>query len=117
MQFGTIYKDECQLKETLHSFRSAVSFEPTVTYPYIYLATSLSIINQLDEAEKILKLALMKEGDIDEVNYNLSTIYSRKGNFNKAIEYMKECLRIDTNYNNAQKWLDDFINMSKEGNA
>ena len=67
----------------------------------------------LDEAETVLVEALTKEGDIDEVNYNLSLIYARKGNFEEAIKKMKNCIKLDPLYPNAKTWLSDFRNMKK----
>ena len=69
---------------------------------------------RLGECEAILKQALDKEGDIDEVNYNLSLNYARRGNINEAILRMQECIRLDPKYPNAVTWLNDLINLKKE---
>lgn len=68
----------------------------------------------LNEAETVLVEALKKEGDIDEVNYNLSLIYARKGNFEEAIKKMENCVKLDPLYPNANTWLDDFRNMKQD---
>ena len=114
VRIGTIYADQSQISESVKSFRNAVRLNPKVTYPYIFLATELSKLNQLDEVEQTLLQALTKNGDIDEVNFNLSTNYARKGNFVDAIKFMKACLEIDPNYENAREWLGDFENMNSD---
>ena len=68
----------------------------------MFLAAALSRKSKLDEVEEVLNEALNKEGDIDEVNYNLSLNYARKGNFNEAITKMRNCIKIDPNFDNAQ---------------
>ena len=115
-QKGMIHKDKGELDKAIACFRKSVELQPNETYPYIFLATSLSKKSKLNEAQNILQEALKKEGDIDEVNYNLSLIFARKGNFEKAIKLMEDCLNIDPEYSNAKKWLEDFKNMKRKLN-
>lgn len=108
---GRIYQDKGELGNAIACFRESVKLEPNNTYPYIYLGTSLSTLSELEDAKNVLENALEKEGDIDEVNYNLSLIYARQSDFEKAIALMEDCLEIDPEYPNAKVWLDDFKNM------
>jgi len=108
---GMLYEDQGEIKKAIECFRKSVEFQNDETYPFIFLGTALSKISELDEAEMVLEKALDKEGDLDEVNYNLSLNFARKGNFIEAIRKMKDCLNIDPHFPNAKIWLEDFKNM------
>jgi tetratricopeptide (TPR) repeat protein len=109
---GRIYQDEGKINKAIKSLKKSIKVGTEETYPYIFLATLLSKQSQLNKVEKILQKALNKQGDIDEVYYNLSTNYARKGDFKAAIEAMKACLNIDPNYSEAARsFLKDFENI------
>jgi len=114
VQKGMIHLDKGERENAISCFKESVKLEPSETYPYIFLATLLSQKSELDEAQNILEKALNKNGDIDEVNYNLSLIFARKGNFEKAIKLMEDCLKLDPEYSNAKIWMEDFKNMKKK---
>jgi tetratricopeptide (TPR) repeat protein len=113
IRLGMIYQDQGKIKPAIESFRKSIKMGTTETYPYVFLAVLLSKQNKLEESEAVLLEALNKNGDIDEVYYNLSTNYARRGNFQKAIDMMKECLKIDINYPNAKAFLEDFENLNR----
>ena len=111
---GHLYKDQGQLDKALECYQKSVSYQPDTTFPYVFLYEVLSIKGNLEEAEAVLLEALSKEGDTDEVYYNLSINYARKGDFKKAFECMKKCIQLYPEYPNAKKWLADFENMENE---
>lgn len=108
---GKLHEDQGQIDEAILSYRTSIDLKIDDTYPYIFLASALLKKSRLTEAEEVLVEALNKKGDIDEVHYNLSFVYARKGDFIQAIASMKECLKLDATFPNARTWLDDFENM------
>jgi tetratricopeptide (TPR) repeat protein len=111
---GMLHEDQGELDEAIESYRKSIERKTDETYPYVFLAVALSKKSRLDDAEKVLLEALEKEGDVDEVNYNLSFVYAKKGEFKKAIQAIKKCIEIDPDYPNAKTWLADFENMENE---
>jgi tetratricopeptide (TPR) repeat protein len=102
------YSDQGKIDQAIETYKKSIAIGDSETNPYIFLGVLLANQDKLEEAEQILLEALTKEGDIDEVYYNLSTVYARKGNFQEAIRTMKECLKLDPDFNNAKTWLNDF---------
>ncbi|MEP7197665.1 MAG: tetratricopeptide repeat protein [Saprospiraceae bacterium] len=111
---GMLHEDQGEIEKAIESYRKSTQLKTDDTYPYIFLAAALSKRSKLDEAEEVFLEALKKEGDIDEVNYNLSFVYARKQDFKKAIAAIKECINLDPNYPNAKTWLADFENMENK---
>jgi tetratricopeptide (TPR) repeat protein len=111
VRLGMIYQDQYLIKKAISAFKKSIKIGTEETYPYIFLAVLLSRQNKLDESEQVLIEALNKEGDIDEAYFNLGTIKARQGDFKAAINMLKECLKIDSEYPNAQSFLGDFENM------
>jgi predicted Zn-dependent protease len=109
-----VYADQRKFKKAIRSYQKSIQFQPHETYPYVFLATALSIKGKLKKAEKVLLERLKKEGDIDEVNYNLSLNYARQGKLKKAIKAMKDCIQIEPNYPGAKDFLEDFKNFRKK---
>jgi tetratricopeptide (TPR) repeat protein len=99
------------------AYKKALKLNPNITYPYIYLACLLKQQEKDKEAIKYLKIALTKNGDIDEVNYNLATAYLRLGQFKTALQAINKCLLIDSKYPNAKsikKDIEELINLPKD---
>ena len=111
---GLLYQDQGKMEQAIQAFKESVRSGTEETYPYIFLAVALTKQSKIDEAENLLLEALTKNGDIDEVYCNLSTIYAQKGDFPKAIKAMKKCLKIDPLYPNAGEHLADFKNIVKK---
>jgi len=112
---GTIHQNEGEIDAAIECYEKAVALEPEEAWPYIFLGAVLSMKSRLDEAEYMMKKALTKDdGNIDEINYNLSLIFARRGDFKAAIEAMEKCLSIDPNYSNAATWLADLKNMKRQ---
>lgn len=111
---GHLYKDHGLLDKALECYQKSVAYQPDDTFPYVYLYEVLSKKGKMEAAEAVLLEALGKDGDTDEVYYNLSTIHARKGDFKKAIETMKKCIDLNPDYPNAKTWLADFENMENE---
>jgi tetratricopeptide (TPR) repeat protein len=110
-RLGMIYQDSRQINKAIRAYKKCIKIGTTETYPYIFLAVLLAEQNKLDESEQLLIEALTKNGDIDEAYYNLGMTKARQGDFQAAINMLKECLKIDNNYPNAQTFLDDFENL------
>ena len=111
---GMLHSDQGEIEEAIECYRKSIQLKTDNTYPYVFLASALSMKSKLDEAENVFLEALKKDGDIDEVNYNLSFVYARKGDFKKAIAAIKECLKLDPNFPDAKTWLADFENMENK---
>lgn len=110
---GLLLEDQGAIDQAIAYYQKSVSYQPDDTYPYVFLHGVLSMKGKLEEAEAVLLEALDKEGDTDEVYYNLSINYARKGDFKMAIATMKMCISFDPDYPEAKTWLADFENMEK----
>jgi tetratricopeptide (TPR) repeat protein len=77
------------------------------TMPFIFLSSIYLKEQKIKDAIQILKSAINKKGDIDEVFFNLGAKYAILGKNNIAIKYLKKCLQIDSNYPNAQNLIND----------
>ena len=98
---GKLYEDTNRIDEALNCYTKALNLNNKYTIYYVYTAIILKQKEKDLEAIKLLKKALKKEGDIDEVNYNLSTSYVRIGKYKEALNCINLCLEIDKNYPNA----------------
>lgn len=108
---GRLFEDQGKMDEAILAYKSSIEAGTEMTYPYIFLAVRLSNQERVLEAKEYLIQALQKEGDIDEVYYNLGTSYAQLGDFENAIIAMQECIKLDPTYENAKAFLEDFKNM------
>lgn len=112
---GLIYQDSGHLKEAILAFQEMTTFQPEETYPYVYLAVALSSQERLEEASRVLKTALQKHGDLDEVWYNLGLIQARMGQWRQAISSLEACLKLCPDFPHARTWLDDLEHLTQKG--
>lgn len=113
MYLGQIYKDQGQLDLAKSAFEKAIEFNPNSTIPYVFLNSVLLEDKYIDEAIAILQTALTKDGDIDEVNYNLARLFIRRGEVNEALSAIDRCLKLDPHYPNANELRNDLLNYSQ----
>lgn len=111
VMYGQLYEDQGKMEEASEAYQKSIECGTTETYPYLFLAAVLSKKSQLKKVEQILLEALHKNGNLDEVYYNLSTNYARQGNFKVAYQMMEKCLKIDPSYPRAMVFLEDFENI------
>ncbi len=109
--YGLIHLELGHYSKAIDCFSFSIENGSKETTPYILLASCYREQNQLNLSQQILEQALEQKGDLDEAHYNLSTIHARKGNIRKAIYHIKECLKIDSEYPNANEFLRDFENL------
>jgi tetratricopeptide (TPR) repeat protein len=109
LYFGQLYMDMNKTKEAKEQFRKCMEFENCDTVPYIYMATLFRGEESVEDAIHFLEKALEKQGDIDEVYYNLSTRFAIKGDLNLATEMINKCLDIDPLYPNATNIKNDLL--------
>ncbi len=98
---GHLYLDTYRIQDALDAFYKALNFDKSKTYSYVFIASILKTQEKDIEAISLLKKALKKEGNIDEVNYNLSTSYIRLGKYKEALKCINLCLDLDTDFPNA----------------
>lgn len=110
---GGIHEERLEIDLALKAYYKCISFNVDSTIPYVYIANLLCIKEGYEKAIDILKSALNKTGDIDEVYYNLGTAYARLGKLNEAVVAINKCLELDDNFPNAKNILDDLINLKK----
>jgi tetratricopeptide (TPR) repeat protein len=73
------------------------------------MASLLTEEEKNNEAIGYLEQALNMEGDIEEVYYNLAIRYAIRQEYDKAVNAIESCLKIDPNYPNAAVWKKDFL--------
>lgn len=98
---GSLYIDMGKDHLAIRCLKKSIKLGHTDTIPYIYLSLLYSKKELINESIEILEKGLSKEGDIDEIYYNLATRYAMLGDYRKALKMINECLRLDSNYPNA----------------
>lgn len=106
---GQFFMDCGKWKKAEEAFKKSLDLDDTSTIPYVFLAGALLPLGKNEEAIYYLKLALDKEGDIDEVYYNLATRMAIKGQMESALEFINQCIEIDPNYPNAENIRKDIL--------
>ncbi len=114
LRFGLLYKEIGNFQKALYFYLKSFKFNTEYTFTYIFIADILKIQEKDDEAINYLTKALAKDGDIDEVYYNLATSYIRVGQLDKAYKAISECLKIDPKYPNAKKIKQDIDLLLKQ---
>jgi tetratricopeptide (TPR) repeat protein len=109
LYLGQLYKDWGRLKEAKNAFLKSINLNPDLTVPYIFLSSVLMDESDVDEAISYLKIALTKDGDIDEVNYNIARRLVIKGEMLEALNAINECLKIDSEFPDAEDFKNDII--------
>lgn len=107
---GFLYYDWCKFDKAQIHFRISIELGSESTIPYIMLSSILLKEENLSDSISLLEIALMKEGDLDEVNFNLGVIYSLQGDFVKSLFYFEECYDINPRFNELSNRLMDVRN-------
>jgi tetratricopeptide (TPR) repeat protein len=117
---GQLYLDQHKIQQAREYFEKWLIVENNSTVPYIFLSLTLQGENLNEDAIKLLTSGLNKEGDVDEIYFNLATRLAIKGDFNSALSMVNECLLLASNYPNArllQKDLTERINFISENST
>jgi len=113
LELGKLLEDQYQIDSAINAYKKCIKFDTNSTIPFVFLGSLLSRKGDLQEAEKIFIKGKNKEGDLDEIYYNLSTIYARQKKFDKAIKAMEKCIEIDKLFPNAETLLNDIKNLKQ----
>jgi tetratricopeptide (TPR) repeat protein len=109
LYFGILYKDMGNFKQAKEQFLACMAFDNCDTVPYIFIATLLKPDRDNAEAIYYLRLGLEKEGDHDEVCYNLSRRLAIKGDMEAALEAINKCLSFNAGYPGAANFKEDIV--------
>lgn len=101
MYLGSLYSDWGKFSIAKKEFYKAISLNPESTVPYLLLSAILFSDSEVYDAIELLKVATTKEGDVDEVYYNLATRFCIVKDFSNAYNSIVKCLEIDADYPNA----------------
>jgi len=110
LYLGQLYIDMKDVMRAKEELLACMEYESCDTVPYVFLAGILSPNTANAEAIYYLKMALDKEGDIDEVYYNLAYRLAIKGDFEGALDAINNCLAINIDYGNATQLRADIVN-------
>jgi len=111
LTLGSIFEEQLDINSAINAYYKAQELNEKSTIPSVVLSNLLLRQEKFDEAEKVLKDSLRKEGDLDEVWFNLSTLFARQGKIEDAINAMNNCLDIDEAFDNALVILTDLKNL------
>ena len=110
LYFGQLYMDMGDIKMAKASFLQCLDYENCDTVPYIFLSNLLNKEDDNWEAIYYLKTALDKEGDTDEVYYNLAFRLAIIKDFEGALKAINQCLYLSPDYPNALALQSDIKN-------
>jgi tetratricopeptide (TPR) repeat protein len=108
---GMMFENKFMINDAILAYEKCIECEPENTSPYVLLGVLFAVTENYKNAEQILLQGMKKQGDLDEIYFNLSTVYARQKKFNLAIRTMEKCLKLDVNFPNASVLLEDYLNM------
>ncbi|MBC7884150.1 MAG: tetratricopeptide repeat protein [Saprospiraceae bacterium] len=104
---GFLYFEWGKYKKAKGNFLKSIKLNCNSTVPHVYLSNILGKEEKVLESIKVLKEGLLKNGDTDEIYFNLGTRYAILGDYQKSLEYLKECQKLDPNFDNVEHLLED----------
>lgn len=112
-----LYMDTGENEKAIEELIHCVASPDADTVPFIYLSSLLSTKQKYTDCVALLQQALEREGDIDEVWYNIAGAYANLGQFSKALDAIEKCIALDSGYPNAVTMRSDIterIRLNKE---
>ena len=94
-ELGTLKRQDGKIKEAVDLYKRAIKADPLLIQAYAGAATSLLILEDLDQAEFIAKQALRINQVAQGFNEVLGTISQKKDRTEKAVEYYQKELKIN----------------------
>ncbi len=110
---GDHYTRIGKLKQARLMYSKSLKNSENSTVPYIFLANSFASDDLLNKIS-YLKLALDKEGDVDEVYLNLAIVMMIQDKIEEALLYVNRGISISPNYDSAENLRNDIINCKEE---
>lgn len=98
--FGFLYLEWGKLNLAKKMFLKSVKLLNSTTDAFIFLAEIYSKKESIQKAINILESSLAREGDLDEVYYNLGAKFATIGMYEEALEALIKCESINAEYPN-----------------
>jgi tetratricopeptide (TPR) repeat protein len=105
--FGFLYLEWGKFNQAKEYFFKSINLENSTTDAFLFLNEILTKEENITESIDILLEALKRQGNLDEVNYNLGCKYAMVDNYHLALTYLNECKKIDPNYPNVEEMIID----------
>lgn len=92
-------------EEAIATYKEILSFEKGKSEVYLYLA--MTYLNKKDypKAETLLKDALSRFGDNDELIFNLAIVFDKTNRFEEMEKYLKKVIEINPKHADALNYL------------
>ena len=91
---GDIYRDINNLDQAIVYYRKSLESAPDYTRAMAALAVACAQTNDLDCAENNFLKVIDTHPHSDKTSYNLSCVYSRKGEIQKSLEWLKKAISL-----------------------
>jgi tetratricopeptide (TPR) repeat protein len=105
---GDICAETGDLRKAVEWYRKAHRLDPQEASYLIFIGVMHFRAGKLAEAEQSLRAALMcKVGCFDEAYFNLGSVLTARGRYDKALECYKKAIQIDPKYKEAKIRLKD----------
>ncbi|HPG40137.1 MAG TPA: fused MFS/spermidine synthase [bacterium] len=111
---GYAYMDDGQFDKAEEAFRQSSALAPENPLPRYYLASIYGSRNEYDKAKIQLKEAIKNYPDFAGLYYNLGLVYYIEKEYSLAGEMFGKCARLDANYLQVQKMLNQVDTISKQ---
>jgi tetratricopeptide (TPR) repeat protein len=114
LYLGHLYMNQGKKTKAISNLKKSIKFDPTSSIPYVFLGKIYIECEETDKAiEILLKVLTLKEGDFDEIYFNLSNCYAIKTLNEEALKAIESCLSLSPDFLEAQLLKSDLIECMK----
>ena len=100
---GRLLIEEGKYREAAAALENAVKLDPSYADAHHHLGIAYGKLGRLDDAERSLRNAILRGGDLAEVRFNLGTVLEARGEYRAAIEAYEQAEGLKTDYRRARK--------------
>ncbi len=94
-RMGVVYDKQNKKQDSMDAMRKVIELDPKHANALNYLGYTYADLGEnLDEAERLIKLALKYKPNDGYITDSLGWVYYKKGQFDKALKYLKKAVEL-----------------------
>ena len=99
--YGTILAKEGDHQQAIHYFKKAIALDPQYVPPYNNMAITYNMLNDKEEALKIMQTLTKLQPNNPEIQSNCGSFLLEMKNFDEAEKYIKRAIELRPHYGKA----------------